>query len=134
MGVGPGVTSPKSRSFGMQDRSRWFRVVPACPPGPVPRRASVPTPGAGGSLPGKPRSRREREHVAVPSDVRTCAVCQRQRIHGSHDETGAVFICRSCQAEAEQFLAMQESLSGPASEVQKSADDLTGRAEQPTDP
>lgn len=72
--------------------------------------------------------------MAVPSAVRTCAVCQRQRIHGFRDETGAIFICRSCLVEAEQFLAIQETLSGPASEVQKSADDLTGRAKQPTDP
>lgn len=68
------------------------------------------------------------------SDVPTCAVCHRQRIHGSHDETGAIFICRSCLVEAEQFLAVQETLWGSASDVQKSADDLPGGAELPTDP
>jgi hypothetical protein len=35
VGLGPGVTSPKSRPSGMESRSRWLRVVPACPPGPA---------------------------------------------------------------------------------------------------
>ena len=33
--LGPGVTSPKSRSVGMESRSRWLMSRSRCPPGPV---------------------------------------------------------------------------------------------------
>ena len=67
--------------------------------------------------------------LAVAPAVRTCSVCRQQRMHGTHDSSGEVFICDGCQADAKQFLAIQDVMwdqvpgtqeieGGPSDDVQ----------------
>ncbi len=39
-----------------------------------------------------------------------CAVCRRSRVPGAYSDTGDVFICVRCQADAAQFIAIQDSI------------------------
>jgi len=65
-----------------------------------------------------------RDNAAVPRSTVTCAVCQRSRTRGSHNRAGDVFICVECQADAEQFIAIQDSICavGDAGESTDEAD------------
>ena len=38
-----------------------------------------------------------------------CAVCHCWRIHGDRTDAGDVFICTGCQADARQFIAIQDA-------------------------
>lgn len=66
---------------------------------------------------------------AVAPAVRTCSVCREKRMHGTQDSSGEVFICEGCQADAKQFLAIQDVMwdqvpgpqetdGGPSDDVQ----------------
>ncbi len=46
----------------------------------------------------------------MPPVVRSCSVCRRESNDGSHDVTGEVFICAACEADAKQFLAIQDAM------------------------
>jgi len=46
----------------------------------------------------------------VPQLVSTCSLCKRQRSHGSHDDAGDIFVCDACQADANQFIEIQENI------------------------
>lgn len=39
-----------------------------------------------------------------------CAVCHRSRTRGGRNAAGDVFICTQCQADAAQFIAIQDSI------------------------
>jgi len=40
-------------------------------------------------------------------------------MHGTHDSSGDVFICDRCQADAKQFLAIQDAMWGQAPGTQE---------------
>ena len=46
-----------------------------------------------------------------------CSVCQRQRTRGSRDDTGEIFICVDCQADAAQFIEIEQDLWGSTNET-----------------
>lgn len=50
-----------------------------------------------------------------------CAVCRRQRTRGSHDETGEIFICVECEADAKQFIEIQDAIWGSAGDTSEEA-------------
>jgi len=50
-----------------------------------------------------------RDDDVVAESAVECAVCHRSRTRGAHSETGDVFICDECQADAAQFIAIQDS-------------------------
>lgn len=50
------------------------------------------------------------EDVAVPPSATPCIVCRRLRLHGSFSDSGDVFVCTGCQADAKQFIEIQDSL------------------------
>ena len=71
-----------------------------------------------------------REDGAVPSSVETCVVCHRLRSSGSRNQTGDIFMCTQCEADADQFLAIQDEIWPPAGV----ADDPTGGTFTPAKP
>ncbi len=68
-------------------------------------------------------SRTAREDAAVPPSAIICAVCQRLRIRGSHNHAGEVFICAQCQADAKQFIEIQDTLWVESREFAASTDE-----------
>jgi hypothetical protein len=50
------------------------------------------------------------EDLAVVECVAICAACHRQRIHGDRTAAGDDFICVGCQADAKQFIAIQDAV------------------------
>jgi hypothetical protein len=50
------------------------------------------------------------EDVGVTESVGICAVCHRSRARGHRTAAGDVFICTQCQADAAQFIAIQDSI------------------------
>ena len=96
---------------------------PECDPIARPQKpASASSPNTG--------SRAKREDGAVPPSVETCVVCHRSQTRGSRDQDGDIFICAECQADAEQFIEIQDTLwleVGVAGES-------TGGASTPTQP
>lgn len=53
----------------------------------------------------------------MPHAAATCAVCRQSRTRGSSDESGEVFICVGCQADAEQLLEIQDAIGKAARDV-----------------
>ena len=51
-----------------------------------------------------------------------CAVCHRWRIHGDRTDSGDVFICAGCQADARQFIAIQDATWGEAAQTSVTSD------------
>ncbi len=51
-----------------------------------------------------------------------CVVCHRSRGHGSFNDAGDVFICTECQANAKQFLEIQDSIWAEIAEPSDSSD------------
>ena len=51
-----------------------------------------------------------RDDAAIPRPAVTCAVCHRSRTRGSHNDAGDVFIYVECQADAKQFVEIQDSI------------------------
>jgi hypothetical protein len=60
----------------------------------------------------------------------TCAVCHRKRIHGARSDSGDVFVCLQCQADARQFLEIQDSIWPEA----RAAGDSSTDIDKPTHP
>lgn len=56
-----------------------------------------------------------RETVVVGGSE-ICGACQQRRLRGHHDRSGTVFICSQCQADAEQFIRIQDTILGEASQ------------------
>ena len=50
------------------------------------------------------------EDVGVADSAGICAVCHRSRIRGGRNAEGDVVICAQCQADAAQFIAIQDSI------------------------
>jgi len=50
----------------------------------------------------------ECEDVGVAASAVICAVCHRSNVPGNHSDAGDVFICVRCQANAAQFIAIQD--------------------------
>jgi hypothetical protein len=59
----------------------------------------------------------------------TCADCQRSRTRGSHNHTGDIFISAECQADAHQFIEIQDSIWVQAGEAES-----TDETEKPAHP
>jgi hypothetical protein len=72
--------------------------------------------------------------VAVPRDVATCSVCGRQRTRGSRDQTGEIFVCVDCQADAKKFIEIQDAIWDPAGDADTRAGELSNEAQKPEDP
>jgi hypothetical protein len=66
-----------------------------------------------------------REDGAVPPSVETCAVCHRSQTRGSRNQDGDLFICAECQADAEQFIEIQDTLWLEAGFAGESTDGVT---------
>lgn len=62
------------------------------------------------------------EDVAVPRSAVICAVCHRLRVRGSFSDAGDVFICAECQADAKQFIEIQDSIWAETAETSESSD------------
>ena len=71
-----------------------------------------------------------REAAAMPRSAVVCAVCRQSRIRGGHNPAGDVFICAECQADASQFIEIQDSIWGEAGAVGAS----TGHTDKPAHP
>jgi hypothetical protein len=52
----------------------------------------------------------KREDGAMPPSVETCVVCHRSQTRGSRNQDGDIFICAECEADAEQFIEIQDTL------------------------
>ena len=50
------------------------------------------------------------EDVGVVESAAICGVCHRSRTRGGRNAAGDVFICAQCQADAAQFIAIQDSI------------------------
>ena len=68
-----------------------------------------------------------REDVGVGESAVMCAMCRRPRIHGQYDQRGVVFICTQCQADAKQFIRIQDSIWDDAG---KTANALSNDSDQ----
>jgi len=62
------------------------------------------------------------EDIAVPRTAVTCVVCHRLRVRGSFSDAGDVFICAECQADAKQFIEIQDSIWAEIAETRESTD------------
>lgn len=50
------------------------------------------------------------EDVGVAESAAICVVCHRSRIRGDRRDAGDVLICVQCQADAAQFIAIQDDI------------------------
>lgn len=50
------------------------------------------------------------EDVGVSESAVICAVCHRSNLPGNHSDAGDLFICARCQADAAQFIAVQDPI------------------------
>ncbi|MCP4958935.1 MAG: hypothetical protein GY925_06645 [Actinomycetia bacterium] len=66
----------------------------------------------------------------MPRSAVICAVCHRLRVHGVFSDEGDVFICTQCQADAKQFIAIQDSIWSETTETGESID-ATDKPEDP---
>jgi hypothetical protein len=64
----------------------------------------------------------------VPRTSTTCVVCHRLRGHGSFNDAGDVFICTESQANAKQFIEIQDRWAEIAE-----PSDSSDRTDKPTD-
>ena len=62
------------------------------------------------------------EDVAMVETGAICGVCHCWRIHGDRTDTGDVFICTGCQADARQFIAIQGAIWGEAAHTSVTSD------------
>jgi hypothetical protein len=68
--------------------------------------------------------RLRREDGIVPGSARTCAVCHRERSLGAVDQSGDLFVCVGCQADAQQFLETQDQIFGGAGATGEESDGI----------
>lgn len=66
----------------------------------------------------------------MPRSAITCAVCQRLRTRGCHNHAGDVFICAECEADAKQFIEIQDDIWVEADEPGATTDET----DEPTHP
>ena len=112
--------SAVTRESSTNQRNRTAQVARPIIPGGQSRPGASPTAG----WPTR------REDAAVPRSAVTCAVCQRRRTRGSHNHEGDVFICAECQADAKQFIEIQDSIWVEVGEAGESTDET----DKPTHP
>ena len=62
------------------------------------------------------------DNAAMVETGAICAVCHRWRIHGDSTDAGDVFICVGCQADARQFIAIQDAIWGEAAQSSVTSD------------
>ena len=53
----------------------------------------------------------------MTESVAICAVCHRSRSRGGRNAAGDVFICAQCQADAAQFIAIQDAIIEEARQI-----------------
>ena len=70
----------------------------------------------------------------MPPAVATCSVCRRQRTRGPRDQTGEIFVCVDCRADAKKFIEIQDAIWDPAVDTDTSADEISNEAEKPEHP
>lgn len=58
----------------------------------------------------------------MPRPSAICVVCHRLRGAGSFNDAGDVFICTECQANAKQFIEVQDSIRAEIPEPSDSSD------------
>lgn len=68
-----------------------------------------------------------RETVVV-AGPEICGACQQPRLRGHHDRSGKVFICSQCQADAEQFIRIQDTIWGEAHQPADAPPHIDGQA------
>lgn len=75
--------------------------------------------GSSADLSGTPEvgSLPTREDAGVVEPDAICAVCHCSRRHGNRTDAGDVFICTGCQADARQFIAIQDAVWDQAAQV-----------------
>jgi len=61
----------------------------------------------------------------VHPSVETCVVCNRSKTRGSRNQDGDIFICARCEADADQFIAIQDALWPEAGGAGESTDGAT---------
>ena len=76
-------------------------------------------------MPPNAGSLEKRDDGVVPPSVETCAVCHRSQTRGSRNQDGDIFICAECQADAEQFIEIQDTLWLKAGFAGESTDGAT---------
>ena len=57
------------------------------------------------------------EDVGVAVSGGICAVCHRSKIRGHRNDSGDVFICTQCQADAAKFIAIQDTIIDEADQA-----------------
>jgi hypothetical protein len=50
------------------------------------------------------------EYVEAPRSAVTCVVCHYLRVEGSFSDSGDIFICSECQANAEKLFEIQDRI------------------------
>ena len=70
------------------------------------------------------------EDVGVAESAVICAVCRRSNIPGNHSAAGDVFICVRCQADAAQFIAIQDPVVDDAGQAADSRHDSNPHGRQ----
>ena len=63
-----------------------------------------------------------REDTGVVESDAICAVCHQQRRHDNRTAAGDVFICTGCQADARQFIAIQDPVWDQAAQVPEASE------------
>ena len=76
------------------------------------------------------RSETACEDVGVAESASICAVCHRARTRGIHSDAGDVFICTQCQADAAQFIAIQDMIIEEARDIEAPRDNDAGQHQQ----
>ena len=57
----------------------------------------------------------------MPRSPVTCAVCHYLRVEGSFSDSGDIFICSECQANAKKLLEIQDSIWAELVDTSESA-------------
>ena len=65
-----------------------------------------------------------REDGVVSGSAMMCAVCRRKRTRGARNRAGDIFVCVECQADARQFIEIQDSVWREVGEAGESSDDV----------
>jgi hypothetical protein len=66
----------------------------------------------------------------MPRPAVTCVVCHYLRVEGSFSDSGDIFICSECQANAKKLFEIQDSIWAEIVDTGESTD----RTEQSPDP
>lgn len=64
------------------------------------------------------------EDVLVAPSATLCIVCRRLQVHGCFSDLGNVFVCTGCEADAEKFIEIQDSLWAEIADTGGSSDAL----------